>query len=158
MLSRILVAVDASVREPSVFDAGAQLAEELGAALYVLRVLTVSPEFPAAAAGSVADSLPAHLTRLAVLELSELWKRAPHLQVTTPIVAVGQPWKVILEVAKDFDVDLIVLGSHGYKGWDHVLGTTSGKVVNHADRNVLVVHERAAPESLGQGGLPRGSA
>ena len=158
MLSRILVAVDASAREPAVFDAAAQLAEEFGAALYAVRVVTISPEFPAAAAGSVADSLPGHLMRLATLELTELWKRVPHLQATAPIVVLGQSWRAILEVAQDFEVDLIVLGSHGYKGWDHVLGTTAGRVVNHADRNVLVVHERAVAESLGQSKLPCGSA
>ena len=40
--------------------------------------------------------------------------------------------------------DLIVLGSHGYHGLDRLLGTTAGKVVNLARRNVLVVHGRDA--------------
>ena len=35
--------------------------------------------------------------------------------------------------------DLIVVGSHGYSGIDHLLGTTAARVVNHADRSVLVV-------------------
>jgi nucleotide-binding universal stress UspA family protein len=158
MLSRILVAVDASAREPGVFDAAAQLAQEFGAALYVLRVITLSPEFPAAGAGNPPDSLPAHLTRLALLELTKLWKRAPRLQATTPIVVLGQPWKMILDVAQDLEADLIVIGSHGYQGWDHVLGTTAGKVVNHADRNVFVVHERATEATARSRALPRGSA
>lgn len=33
----------------------------------------------------------------------------------------------------------IVIGSHGHGGIDRVLGTTAAKLVNHADRNVLVV-------------------
>jgi nucleotide-binding universal stress UspA family protein len=32
---------------------------------------------------------------------------------------------------------------------DRVLGTVAAKVVNHADRNVLVVHERKRPQDPG---------
>lgn len=55
------------------------------------------------------------------------------------LVEVGSPWQSICKVAKAEDVELIVLGSHGYSGLDHVLGTTAAKVVNHADRSVLIV-------------------
>jgi hypothetical protein len=41
--------------------------------------------------------------------------------------------------AKELDVDLIAIGSHGYPSIDRLLGTVAAKVVNHADRNVLVV-------------------
>lgn len=141
MLNRILVALDASARAPAVFDAAAELAQKYDAELYLVRAITVSPEFPPAAAASAADPLPDHLTRLAVIDLLELWKRAPNLTTTTPIVVVvGQPWKAILDTARDLSADLIVLGSHGYHGWDRVLGTTAGKVANLSDRNVLVVH------------------
>ena len=157
MLHRILVAVDASERQPGVFDAAADLAQKFGASLYVVRVITIPPEFPAAAAASMADPLPAHLKRLAFADLTELWKRAPTLAPTSPIVAIGQPAKMILDTALDFDVDLIVLGSHGYKGWDRVLGTTAAHVANHADRNVLVVHERLEATAL-INRIPRGSA
>jgi nucleotide-binding universal stress UspA family protein len=32
--------------------------------------------------------------------------------------------------------------SHHYHGVERVLGTVASRVVNHSDRNVLVVHER----------------
>jgi nucleotide-binding universal stress UspA family protein len=32
------------------------------------------------------------------------------------------------------------MGSHHYQGLDHVLGTTAAHVVNHARRDVFVVH------------------
>jgi hypothetical protein len=47
MPTRILVAVDASEREPGVFDAAAELAQRFDATLFVVRAVTVSPEFPA---------------------------------------------------------------------------------------------------------------
>ena len=33
---------------------------------------------------------------------------------------------------------LVIIGSHGYGGIDHLLGTTAARIVNHADRPVLV--------------------
>lgn len=59
-----------------------------------------------------------------------------------PIVVQGDPWRCILDVARDLEVDLIVMGNHRYHGLDRVLGTVATKVVNHADRDVLIVHDR----------------
>ncbi len=49
------------------------------------------------------------------------------------------PWDGICRAAREHDADMIVIGSHGYGALDRLLGTTAAKVVNHADRNVLVV-------------------
>jgi universal stress protein F len=87
--------------------------------------------------------LPEHLAREATGDLVRIAARAPHLVVSEPIVRVGPPWRLILEVADALDVDLIVLGSHGYQGWDRILGTTAARVANLAHRNVLIVHERS---------------
>jgi nucleotide-binding universal stress UspA family protein len=56
-------------------------------------------------------------------------------------VAVGTPWQAICEMAKTENVDLIMVGSHGYQGLDRLIGTTAAKIVNHADRSVLVVRD-----------------
>jgi nucleotide-binding universal stress UspA family protein len=142
MIAKIVVALDGSMRAPGVFDAAAEVATRFGASLHPFRAIFVPPEFPAAAAGSQRDPLPEHLSKEAAGELVRLVVRAPHLAVAKPIVRVGQPWRLILEVADEVDADLIVLGSHGYHGWDRILGTTAARVANLAGRNVLVVHDR----------------
>jgi universal stress protein F len=151
---KILVCLDASERASGVFDLATQVARSCGARLYVLRVLTIPPEFPPAAAGSVADALVPQMAMTAMQDLSRLVAGAPDdLSIQPPIVRVGVPWKAILETAEERDVDLIVLGSHGYQGWDRVIGTTAGKVANIANRNVLIVHERKRdPETREDGG------
>ena len=59
----------------------------------------------------------------------------------THVIREGSPAKVILEVAKDEDIDLIVMGSSGKSGFDRfILGSVSDKVVNTAKCPVLVVH------------------
>lgn len=140
MIRKILVALDESRAAAGVFDAAAEIAIAFDAAIVPLRVIDVPPEFPAAAAGSLRDSLPEHLERVAKDDLAKITGRNPRARVVAPLVVAGEPWRAILEQAETHDVDLIVLGSHGYQGLDRLLGTTAGSVANRARRNVLVVH------------------
>lgn len=55
------------------------------------------------------------------------------------VIREGHPGKVILEVAKEYDCDLIAIGAVGDSMLDYVLfGSTSNFVSTHADRSVLV--------------------
>ena len=59
----------------------------------------------------------------------------------THIIREGSPARVILEVAREEDVDLIVMGSSGKSGFDRfIMGSVADKVVNSAKCAVLVVH------------------
>ena len=59
----------------------------------------------------------------------------------TPVIKEGSPAKMILEVSKEEDVDLIVMGSSGKSGFDRfVMGSVADKVVNAAKCAVLIVH------------------
>ncbi len=59
----------------------------------------------------------------------------------THVIREGSPAKVILEVAKEEDIDLIVMGSSGKSGFDRfIMGSVADKVVNSAKCAVLVVH------------------
>ena len=61
----------------------------------------------------------------------------------TSVVRTGVAWHVVCAVAAEVNANLIVIGSHGYAGFDRILGTTAERVVNHADRSVLVVRDKA---------------
>jgi nucleotide-binding universal stress UspA family protein len=81
------------------------------------------------------------MERQAVAELRAILGPSPASRVLPPTLRIAaQPWRAILQAADDLDVDLIVLGSHGYGGLDRILGTTAGKVTNGSARNVLVIH------------------
>ena len=59
----------------------------------------------------------------------------------THVIKEGSPAKCILEVAKDEDIDLIVMGSSGKSGFDRfIMGSVADKVVNSAKCAVLVIH------------------
>jgi nucleotide-binding universal stress UspA family protein len=52
----------------------------------------------------------------------------------------GIPKQSILDVAEAWGANLIVLGSHGYRGWDRfLLGSVSQSVASHAKCSVEIV-------------------
>lgn len=56
----------------------------------------------------------------------------------------GDPAGVLLEVAKDFDAGLIVVGSRGLSSHAHfIVGSVASSVAHHAPCDVLVAHTTA---------------
>jgi nucleotide-binding universal stress UspA family protein len=51
----------------------------------------------------------------------------------------GDPRHTIVECAREWRADLIVLGSHGKKGLDRMLGSVSDSVARHAPCSVEIV-------------------
>ena len=72
-------------------------------------------------------------------DLERLTKAISPERIEKRLSQFASPWVGICRSAREHEAELIVIGSHGYGGLDRVLGTTAAKVVNHADRNVLVV-------------------
>lgn len=72
--------------------------------------------------------------------------RASHesgITKATPLTRCGLPAHEIVEEAKESDVDLIVIATHGYTGWKHFcIGSTAERVVRAAPCPVLVVREK----------------
>lgn len=64
---------------------------------------------------------------------------AANVPVSTA-VARGVPHEEILAYADEAEVDLVVMGTHGRSGLDHILlGSVTEKVIRRADMPVLVV-------------------
>jgi len=142
-MKRILVAVDASPCAPAVIDAGIELARTSGAKLLLLRAVGLPPE-PLAMDGFAAPPTQVvdGMLVTAKRDLAELSRRIPVELLDGVTTQVGVAWDAICTKAREHDVDMIVIGSHGYRFIDRIIGTTAAKVVNHADRPVLVVREK----------------
>lgn len=134
----VMAALDESMRAPGVFAAAVEIADRFDARLLVYRGLYVPPEFPPAAHVSGGDPLVPNLIKRAVEELTHLTHGT---RAEPPIVEVGQGWRTVVDAATRFDVDLLVVGSHGYHGLDHVFRTNAAQFADRAAMNVLVVHE-----------------
>lgn len=139
MIARVLVALDASPRAPSVLRMAHDVAQRFGAELFVFRAVRLPAELPPAGV-ALADALAPAARHQAAAELETLSVAYPLATILEPALIVGEPWRAILEAADRLHIDLVVLGSHGYAGLDHLFGTTAGQVGNRARHHVLIVH------------------
>jgi nucleotide-binding universal stress UspA family protein len=119
---RFLVCLDDSPRAPEVLDAAIDLAWRAGARLTLLHSL--HPDAPA----KVAEDF---------LRLGD--NLVPSVLLEAVRAHTGRPWRAICREAETLHPDLIIIGSHGFRGLDHLLGTTATRVVNHANCSVLVI-------------------
>ncbi len=138
-MKRILVCLDSSPRAANVLAAAVDLASRNGAKLDLLRTVGVPTDIHGGLVGLSPAELSERLAEWAHTDLAAFAESAPPGMVEGRHVRVGTPWDAICREAIALDVDLIVLGSHGHTVLDRVLGTTASRVVNHADRSVLVV-------------------
>lgn len=137
-MKRIFVALDGSPRAKIVLAAAVRLAEACGAKLILFRGVGLPIDVPVEALAVAGAELEDVLRNRAHAELEQVASTVS-VPIERIVVALGTAWDSIVRTAGEVDADLIVVGSHGYTGVDRLLGTTAAKVVNHADRNVLVV-------------------
>lgn len=66
------------------------------------------------------------------------------------VLRQGDPRSVIVDEAKEWDADLIVVGSHGYSGLKRwLLGSVAHSIVSHAPCSVEVVRKKGTHEEKG---------
>jgi nucleotide-binding universal stress UspA family protein len=58
------------------------------------------------------------------------------------LISAGAIWRLILDAAQRICADVMVIGARARRTGAKVLGSTASRVVDAADRPVLVVHER----------------
>jgi nucleotide-binding universal stress UspA family protein len=149
-INRILAATDFSECSAHALRYACEFAEVFGAELHLLSVIErpagAYPEF-----GISVHDIEAGLIREAEKSMKELpdLKWRDKLTVTRAVVK-GPPFVEIVKYAKDHDVDLIVLGTHGRGAIAHMLmGSTAERVVRKAPCPVLTVrpegHEFVLP-------------
>src|SRR5205823_2689352 len=108
-----------------VLASAVNLARRFQAALVLFHGITVPHETPPEAFDVTPDRFLEILEERARAELDAQVKTlAADIEVRV-MVHTGVPWQAICEAAKAQNVDLIVIGSHGFSGLDHILGTTA---------------------------------
>jgi len=89
------------------------------------------------------ETAVAERAEAAVNQAAKRLKSARGELLITTEVANGSAKDVILDEAEKWGADLIVLGSHGYRGWRRfLLGSVSHAVATHARCSVEIVRSR----------------
>lgn len=138
-IGTIVVGLDDSQRAPFVLEAALSIAFRHGAKLWVVRAVGLQNKLPPEMLSVRPDDVPAILEKAERARLEELLKRANPQVETDIVVETGAASDVICGLAKRLRADVVIVGSHGYRGLDHLLGTTAQRVANTAPCSVLVV-------------------
>lgn len=117
------------------------LAQRDQAELHLCRSMQIPLSIPAMAWSLKGDDFGAFLVKHGAAELEQLAQEVTGVSAVHRWCELGQPSDVICRLAREHEIDLVVIGSHGYDRVDRVLGTTAAKVTNHAPCSVLVVRE-----------------
>jgi nucleotide-binding universal stress UspA family protein len=143
-MKRILVGLDGSPRSPYVLSVAVAIAKAQSAKLVLMRSVGIPPEVPQDLWRTSDQPLIDVLTATAATYLEQQAASVPKDLLERNEVVLGVAWGALCDAAKKDRSDLLVIGSHGYSGLDHLMGTTAAKIVNHAPCSVLVVREPAA--------------
>lgn len=135
---RIFVALDSSDRAHLVLAAAKRLAELTSSKLILFRAVSIPPDLPHTVFEVSDVRLEEMLLANARADLAQQAKQVEGY-VDKLHCVFGTAWDSICREAKEANADLIVIGSHGHSIVARMVGTTAAKVVNHADRNVLVI-------------------
>ena len=135
----LLTCLDASPRAAHILAAAVDLARRTGARLALFRSVGIDPELRRDILGMSSDEIAERMLSRAKADITAMGATVPSELLHGVYAQIGTPCDAICRKAKELDCDLIVIGSHGYDVLDRVLGTTAAKVVNHADRSVLVI-------------------
>lgn len=147
---KILLATDGSDCSKAAVNSVAERPWPEGSEVKIVSTTEI-PNVPISEAWVMPDSYYTELdgaakaqAEAAVIVAAERIKagKAPGLEIIT-VIKNGHAEEVILDEAEKWGADLIVLGSHGYSGWQRfLLGSVSNAVATHAHCSVEIVRQK----------------
>ena len=151
-LKRILLPTDFSNNAKSAQDYACELADQFGAQLHVLTVVQdaalILPEtgmfltLPLPSVQEIVDSAEKELQNV----LDPAWASRHDVVLR---VLVGTPFVEIVRYSQDQHIDMIVMGTHGRTGLNHVmLGSVAERVLRKSACPVLTVRSPELQDDL----------
>jgi nucleotide-binding universal stress UspA family protein len=141
-IQRIVVATDFSDISDTVVDQALDLAKQLGASVTLVHSYEIPiygfPEGVLVAPPDVAS----RISSAAQTELEAIAKRneGRGVKLATSL-RMGAAWDEVNAVAEETNADLIVVGTHGRRGFSRLLlGSTAERLLRTATRPIYVVH------------------
>jgi nucleotide-binding universal stress UspA family protein len=149
-IKNVLAPIDFSERSVETLGLAAEIAKQFGANLHLTHVY--EPDIPY----SMVMAMPLAFPPVDVgggvrRHLNDVAKKIGVEARPTFIHAIkGRPFEEICRLAREIDVDLIVVATRGRTGLKHLLlGSTAERIVRYSPCPVLVVHPRLKNEKRG---------
>ncbi|MGD8859872.1 MAG: universal stress protein [Myxococcales bacterium] len=146
---KILCPVDFSPFADAALDEAMSLAKGMGSTLCLLHAYQ-NPAYVLPMSGYVGPTadMIGRIRKQLEEELAGLAKKVEEQGITVETRCVeGIPYKVITDLAQEWDADLIVMGTHGRTGLSHALtGSVAERVVRTAECPVLITRHTLEEE------------
>lgn len=150
LFKKILCPTDFSEPSYKALKAANDLAKEFSSDLILIHVLSpmqVFPTSPGFAPGQPAASgyIPEQILGEAQNQAGESLDKTLEEQVSKEIISKtillqGNPAEEITKYAEEENVSVIIIGTHGYTGWRHLLlGSVTEKIVRSSSIPVLTI-------------------
>ena len=140
-IQRVMVPIDFSKESTLAAKFAASLAQEYHAKLYVIHVLDPLPLNLKAYYPDLAD-VTKKRDEQAAKDLEKVIPQAVREKADVEfLLETGTPtYDIIAQRAKELDIDVIVISTHGRSGLGHILlGSVAEKVIRHAPCPVFVI-------------------
>ncbi len=141
----ILVATDFSVSSSGAVELAIDMATQFNAELTLLHVWEL-PVYPYMElmlnAADTTNSVERAAAECLEKKLREVRARLPRAKA---VLKMGLSWQQIVEAIKESKADLLVMGTHGRRGFEHaMMGSVAEKLVRLSPVPVLTVRGKAA--------------
>ena len=143
-ISKVLVPIDFSDYSKSALKYAVNFVKHFRAQLFLIYVVEPVIYPPDFSMGQIAiPSVDLEMDKRAIEELNKLAEQEIPAEIKVKsIVKTGKPFIEILDTAREENVDLIIIATHGHTGVEHILfGSTAEKVVRKALCPVLTLRE-----------------
>ena len=137
LIKKVLVLTDGSQNSRSALRYAVEICRNFEASLHLLSVIEDMPAYATLEVGSE------FMLKIQETIRSEIVSCSGYCE-TSGIACDGEirhgvPYEEIINYAKEIDVDLIVMATHGHTGLSHILlGSVAEKVMRHAPCPVMI--------------------
>ncbi len=139
---RIILAVELDHKtDARLIEKALEIRDQYKATLFLLHVVEHLSNYGAAYGVSAGVDIEEILVKEAQVSLQKLGEKLG-VGLAQQLIMVGPTGHVIIDEAKERDIDLIIIGSHGRHGVRLLLGSTANTVLHGAHCDVLAVRLR----------------
>jgi len=145
-MKKILVPTDFSTCARAACDVALDIAEKTGGELFFIHFHAVQPEMVHVPVDTSRKYSTEHKETEAIVagKLQLLVNEAEHRGIRATPVPVFNLDDSLVKYTDSFDIDLVVMGSHGVKGIRKMfIGTNTQRFIRHTSVPVLVVRQKA---------------
>ncbi len=138
MYDPMLVPTDGSPAAAVAAEEAFALADELGATVHLIYVVDESAS-QFLTTGERMSSVLESLTEEGERATAETAALGQDVETITEVVRGFQVNQAIVQYAEANDIELVVMGTHGRRGVDHIIGSTTERTLAQSEVPVLVV-------------------